>query len=103
MNLEQKTVSNLPVTSKKGQLLQILTKNTSKLFFRPKKSENKFLAVDKLNVGDCLKRCLPGSRAMAGQFKGVNGRLKFTPPPSEARSERSEVVRTYVLDEVLME
>ena len=33
---------------------------------------------------------------MAGQFKGVNGRFKFTPPPSEARSERSEVVRTYV-------
>ena len=32
---------------------------------------------------------------MASQFKAVNGRFKFTPPPSEARSKRSEVVRTY--------
>ena len=91
MDLEQKTVSNLLVTFKKGQLLEILTKNASQLLFQPK---TKVSAVEKLNVEDCLKWCLPGSRAMADQFKGVNGRFKFTPPPSEARSERSEVVRS---------
>ena len=88
MDLEQKTLSYLLVASKKAYLLQILTKNASELLFWPKKSEKKSSAVEKLIVGDCLKRCLLGSRAMAGQFKGVNGRFKFTPPPSEARSER---------------
>ena len=96
MDLEQKTLSYLLVASKKAYLLQILTKNASELFF-DRKNPKKKSAGEKSNVGDCLKRGLPGSRAMAGQFKGVNGRLKFTPPPSEARSERSEVVRTYEL------
>ena len=100
MDLEQKTLSYLLVASKKAYLLQILTKNATELFFRPKKIRKKKSAVEKLNVGDRLKRCLPGFGAMAGQFNGVNGRFKFTPPPSEARSERSEVVRTYVRTQV---
>ena len=83
MDLEQKTLSYLLVASKKAHLLQILTKNASELFFRPKKIRKKKLAVEQLNVGDCLKRCLPGFRGMVGQFKGVTGRFKFTPPPSD--------------------
>ena len=48
MDLEQKTLSYLLETSKKGHLLQILSKNASKLFFRPNKNPEKTIGGRKM-------------------------------------------------------